>query len=502
MNAVLITLACLVASQADVQADAESKTQLYVKTTPPGATVSLDGCVLGKSDGLFDVAAGAHKLVLQLEGYAADERSIEARQRQITRVEALLRKPSGQQVELGYVDDSAEGQRSLADSGHAVAFQRPAGMRSIVAVKLFAARYGRAEPPNEDFHVYLLDQDRKVLEHFAVAYRNVERGELRWHSFAFPAVAVPEKFFVALWFNAEPTKGVYLGLDTGVKQSHSYVGLPDKGFQKVDQCYDWMVRAVLAPEDGKKPTYPKVTTYEEEKAADTESQPALPSRTWSDSTGAFSVEAQLVGVEDGKVRLKKADGRTVAVPLDRLCQEDQAFVARHAGAGQERAKSGQGGTRELSHDDGAMAGKSSIAGGGHAVRFAVDGESWQVTSVSLHGSRYGMPRPPAENFDVWICDEHFKPIATFHFPYSSYTRSAPVWKSFRIRPTPVPPKFVVCFGFNPQQTKGVFVSYDGHESENSLVGIPGQGEPRPFAKGNWLIRCKVENRPEAGKRGE
>ena len=347
MNAALITVICVVMGQADVQTDAEAKTQLYVKTTPPGAIVLLDGGTLGNSNGLFDVAPGAHKLVLQMEGYASDERSIEVRQRQITRIEAVLRKPSGEEAELGYVHDSSEAKWSFGASGHAVVFQRPAGMRSIAAVKLFAARYGREEPPNEDFHIYLLDQDQKVLEQIPVPYRKVERGELRWQTFTFPAVEVPEKFFVALWFNAEGTKGVYMGVDTNVKESHSYVGLPDKGFHKADQgYYDWMVRAVVTPENGKKPSYPKVTTYEDEKAADTESKEALPTRTWNDSTGASVLKAQLVSVENGKVRLKKADGKTVAIPLDRLSKEDQDFLARQSGAKQEAVKAGRGETRQ------------------------------------------------------------------------------------------------------------------------------------------------------------
>ena len=496
MHAAFFTLVCLAVSQPAVQKDADAKTQLYVKTTPPGATVVLDGKELGKSNGLFDVKSGAHKLALRLEGYAPDERSIEARPQQITRIEAALRRPPGKEAELGYVDDSCESKRSLADSGHALAFQRPAAMRSIAAVKLFCARYGSVDPPKENFHIYLLDQEQKVLEHIPVPYRNVEWGDMCWQTFAFPAVEVPENFFVALWFNAERTTGVYVGMDTDVKQTHSYVGLPDKGYQKVDQCYDWMVRAIVTPDSGKKPSYPKVATYEDEKAADTESKEAMPTRMWHDASGAFSLEAQLLGVEDGKVRLKKADGRTVSIAVDRLSDEDQKFLARQDKG--TPAEGGKGETRELFHDDGAMANKMSFGGGGYAVKFAADGDSCYVTSVSLHGSRYGEPRPPRENFSVWICGEDFKPIATFQFPYSSYTRGSPVWKAFRIRPTRVPARFIVCFGFNAHATKGVFVSYDAQGSGNSLVGVPGSGEPRPFAKGDWLIRCKVEKRSAGG----
>ena len=209
-----------------------------------------------------------------------------------------------------------------------------------------------------------------------------------------------------------------------------------------------MIRAVVSSEDGKKPSYPKVTTYPDEKAADTESTEAQPEeggktqaegmRTWNDATGAFSLEAKFVGVKDGKVMLKKANGKTVAVPLDRLSKEDQVFVAEQT-KGQSSATTPTTPVarkaRELSHDDGQSAGKSSMAGGGHAVKFKVDGDSYYVTSVSLYGSRYGMPQPPPENFRVWICDADFQPIATFRFPYSAYIRSNAVWKSFNIRAT-------------------------------------------------------------------
>jgi len=494
MNAFLFAAAMLALGAQDVQAAPQGATQLYVKTVPPGAEVALDGKKLGQSNGLFDVPAGSHKLTLQMDRYVPEERAIQVRNGEITRVEVgLKRRPEGEVV-LSHVGDTSDAQRSFADSGHAVAFERPAQTRSIVAVKLFGARYGEDEPPNEDFHIYLLDQNEKVLEQVSIPYRRIERGPLRWYTLDFPAIEVPVKFFVAVWFNAEQTKGVFLGMDKKVQDTHSYTGLPDKGYHKVDQSYDWMIRAVVSPESGKKPTHPKVATYEEEKPADTESAEALPLRTWSDSTGAFSVEARFAGVDQGNVKLQKADGQIVAVPLERLSQADRDFVAAQTGPSQEAGKPGAGEARELMHDNGSMAAKSSIAGGGHAVRFQVDGDSWVVTSVSLHGSRYGEPRPPKESFKVWICDAKLKPIATFEFPYGSYLRGNPVWKTFRIRPTRVPKDFIVCFGFNPHQTKGIYVSYDAQPSETSLIGVPGERPPSPFAKGNWLIRCKVEKR--------
>ena len=52
-----------------------------------------------------------------------------------------------------------------------------------------------------------------------------------------------------------------------------------------------------------------------------------PTRTWTDSTGKFSVEAELIEVRDGKAQLRKADGSTLAVPVARLSERDVRYLA-------------------------------------------------------------------------------------------------------------------------------------------------------------------------------
>jgi RNA polymerase sigma factor (sigma-70 family) len=146
--------------------------------------------------------------------------------------------------------------------------------------------------------------------------------------------------------------------------------------------------------------------------------------------------------------------------------------------------------RELVRDDGQPAGKRSIAGGGHAVRFEAPGDGWSLVSVRLHGARYGYPQPPKEDFKVYVCDADFKPIAEFPFPYSTYERGKAAWKTLDVKPIKVPKTFIVCVGFDPTQTKGVFVSHDKEGSGSSLVGLPGD-ESQPFPKGDWLIRARV-----------
>jgi S1-C subfamily serine protease len=49
-------------------------------------------------------------------------------------------------------------------------------------------------------------------------------------------------------------------------------------------------------------------------------------RLWTDRTGQFQVRAKYLGDEDGKVKLEKADGTVIHVPLDRLSEEDQKFL--------------------------------------------------------------------------------------------------------------------------------------------------------------------------------
>jgi hypothetical protein len=158
---------------------------------------------------------------------------------------------------------------------------------------------------------------------------------------------------------------------------------------------------------------------------------------------------------------------------------------------EEKQLAGQ--SRELAHDDGKAADKASFAGGGHAVRFEVPGDNWYVTEVRIHGSRYGNPAAPKEDFSVWLCDEEFKAIAKLSYPYARFAWGAARWVSLKVKPTRVPKTFIICVGFNPTATKGVFVSRDAEGSGNSLTGLPGR-EGHPFEQGDWMIRATVSQR--------
>jgi hypothetical protein len=50
-------------------------------------------------------------------------------------------------------------------------------------------------------------------------------------------------------------------------------------------------------------------------------------RTWTDATGQFKIEAELISLKDDKVELKRAsDGKIVTLPLDKLAAEDQTIA--------------------------------------------------------------------------------------------------------------------------------------------------------------------------------
>ncbi|NLS97136.1 MAG: M56 family metallopeptidase [Planctomycetaceae bacterium] len=151
-------------------------------------------------------------------------------------------------LRLGYVDNTAEGSQSIAGGGHAVKFRRPEDTRFLMAVEIFGHRYGETDPPAEDFHVYILDGDQRLLQAYPYPYAQMEWGHSRWHTLKLPAVEVPQEFYVVLVFNPHQRKGVFLGLDTGVKQSHSYIGRPTTGLEPVSEGFDWMVRSVLTRE--------------------------------------------------------------------------------------------------------------------------------------------------------------------------------------------------------------------------------------------------------------
>jgi RNA polymerase sigma-70 factor (ECF subfamily) len=227
-------------------------------------------------------------------------------------------------------------------------------------------------------------------------------------------------------------------------------------------------------------------------------------RKWADSSGTFSVEAEMVDFKDGKVSLKKTNGKVIIVPLAKLSEADQEFVRQEVG--DSGAPDGPatvsrtdltGEPRELEKDDGEAADKKSFPRG-HAVAFEAPEGTWYLSAVRIHGARYGHPQPPKEDFHITLCDEDFNQIADFPFPYKRFERGPQKWITLRTKPTQVPARFVICANFNAERTKGVYVSHDAEGT--ALVGLPGRMAGH-FNGGDWLIRAQIDQLKDAATKG-
>lgn len=273
MDLILLAVTACATGASGVKTGETPSTRLYIRTVPQGAEIAVDGKSLGRSDELFLVPPGVRNVTVELEGYTRAVRQVEVRDGWIERVTVRLtpskattpqrlsaRKPdrhgspsSPAEFRVGYVNDTSEKKWSLAGTGHFVRFRRPAECDTVIAVEVYASRYGSSQPPAEDFFVFLLDQRQQVIGKFALPYGQIDRGDLRWHRLVVPPTKVPEAFGVALSFDPRQTRGIFLGLDKGVAESHSYTGLPDKGFVTLEEPGDWMVRVVLADSTAGRP---------------------------------------------------------------------------------------------------------------------------------------------------------------------------------------------------------------------------------------------------------
>lgn len=79
---------------------------------------------------------------------------------------------------------------------------------------------------------------------------------------------------------------------------------------------DWLIRATL---ENLKHGFALTGDTAEETTDST-------TRTWTDTTGEFPVEAIYAGREGDSVKLKKADGSIITVPLKRLSRQDREYL--------------------------------------------------------------------------------------------------------------------------------------------------------------------------------
>ena len=99
---------------------------------------------------------------------------------------------------------------------------------------------------------------------------------------------------------------------------------------------EWRSRLELYKQ-GKPGKHPPATTVPPEKPETMAEQGPL--RVWTDSTGKHTVEAEFVELKDGRVRLKKEDGKIITIPIDKLSEVDQNVLRSKRESTNESAKS-------------------------------------------------------------------------------------------------------------------------------------------------------------------
>ncbi len=90
MNAALFALVLSTVFAPPATTSAERSTRIYVRTTPPGASIVLDGKELGRSDGLFLVPPGVRTITLEMDGYDPHGETLDVKEGWITRVEVRM----------------------------------------------------------------------------------------------------------------------------------------------------------------------------------------------------------------------------------------------------------------------------------------------------------------------------------------------------------------------------------------------------------------------------
>lgn len=151
---------------------------------------------------------------------------------------------------LSYGDGKPDGKKSYGGNGQMIRFELPEGVTKIKGIRIHGSRYGTAQAPNEDFEITFLSEKRDETLHTESApYKLFKRGKENWVRVQFKEpVELPRRFWIALDFNAEQTKGVYVSYDTSTKGEYSRVGKAGDEAEPKETDFggDWMVQVMLA----------------------------------------------------------------------------------------------------------------------------------------------------------------------------------------------------------------------------------------------------------------
>ncbi len=164
-----------------------------------------------------------------------------------------------------YGDGTMDAKKSFGGSGQLTMFDTEADTAWLNQVELFGGRYGTPTPPDEDFHLYIVDGEMQVIRQIALPYMLWgNTGDMGWVNLPIPPTQVPAEFGVGVDFHAHQTKGIYVGLDNSQEQA-SYIWLPG-GEPKSQEGANWMFRIALDEEPNGDPDATDLVILKDEPA--------------------------------------------------------------------------------------------------------------------------------------------------------------------------------------------------------------------------------------------
>ena len=145
-------------------------------------------------------------------------------------------------------DGVPDGKKSLRGSGEMIQLELSPKDALLAGIEVHGSRYGTADPPKQQFLIYILSGDQSEITATKMAqYSLFERGDAKWVSIkSDKPVQFPENGWVVLDFRATPTKGVFVSYDADSGGERSRAGLPGIEAQKLDFVGDWMIRPILS----------------------------------------------------------------------------------------------------------------------------------------------------------------------------------------------------------------------------------------------------------------
>ncbi len=146
----------------------------------------------------------------------------------------------------------------------------------------------------------------------------------------------------------------------------------------------------------------------------------------------------------------------------------------------------------LKYGDNKADGKKSLGGTGEMIRFTAPEGYRLVRGVKIHASRYGLPKPPDEDFEItFLSGDGEEILHTEAAPYRLFKRGTNKWVTVRLKAAvEVPKEFWVVLDFHAERTKGVYVSYDTSTGgEFSRIGLAGDEQPKKTDfEGDWMVQ--------------